>query len=47
MIYTLEQRSDTLFWYILRDGRLIAGFLEKELAEQVFETLKNTNEANS
>jgi len=36
--YTLSQGMST-FWYIRRDGLLIAGFLEKELAERVLKLL--------
>jgi len=36
--YTLEQGMNT-YWFIRRDGLLIAGFLEKELAERVLKLL--------
>ena len=36
--YTIEQGMST-FWYIRRDGVLIAGFAEKDLAERVLKLL--------
>jgi hypothetical protein len=44
--YTLEQGMNT-FWFIRRDGLLIAGFAEKELAERVLKLLtEDKNESN-
>ena len=36
--YTLDQGMNT-YWFIHKDGLLIAGFLEKELAEEVLKLL--------
>lgn len=36
--YTIEQGMNT-FWFIRKDGDLIAGFAEKELAEKVLKLL--------
>jgi len=36
--YTIEQGMNT-FWFIRKDGNLIAGFAEKELAERVLKLL--------
>jgi len=44
--YTLSQGMNT-YWFIRRDGLLIAGFLEKELAARVLKLLIEKDDGNN